>query len=126
MINPVEKVEQKKEDKIFPDPEKSPESYRVLNECYVRHVKTTGGSPDASIHIPPIGFNELTTEDYREFAKKEGISLDVDDFLEVQKYFRDVERRNPTYTELKLIETYWSDHCRHTTFHTSIQYVILA
>jgi len=43
--------------------------------------------------------------------------------LAIQGYFRDVEKRDPTYTELKLIETYWSDHCRHTTFHTAIQSV---
>lgn len=98
VINPVEKVEQKKDDILFPDPEKSPGSYRILDT-----------------------FNTLSEAEYTEFAKKEGISLEVDDFLEVQKYFRNVEKRNPTYTELKLIETYWSDHCRHTTFHTAIE-----
>jgi len=56
-------------------------------------------------------------------ARYESLSIDADDFVEVQKYFRDTEKRDPTYTELKVIETYWSDHCRHTTFHTAIQSV---
>jgi len=98
VINPVEKIEQKKDDKVFPDPEKSPESYRIME-----------------------GFNQLSQDGYRDFAKHEGISLEVDDFLFVQVYFRDEEKRDPTFTELKLIETYWSDHCRHTTFNTEIK-----
>lgn len=114
VINPVEKVEQKRDDKIFPDPEKSPENYRILNTCAAELDKEWNPTRYEE-------FNALTEDEYRAFAKHGGISLEVDDFIEVQKYFRDVEKRNPTYTELKLIETYWSDHCRHTTFHTAIE-----
>jgi len=114
VINPVEKIEQKRGDKIFPDPEKSPESYRILDRCAAE--LDDKGNP-----IRYEEFNTLNEEEYRAFAKHGSISLDVDDFLEVQKYFREREKRLPTYTELKLIETYWSDHCRHTTFHTAIQ-----
>ena len=45
------------------------------------------------------------------------------DLEHVQKYFRDTEKRNPTITEIKVLDTYWSDHCRHTTFMTEIENV---
>ena len=43
------------------------------------------------------------------------------DILFCQKYFKDTEKRNPTITEIRVIDTYWSDHCRHTTFCNSYQ-----
>jgi phosphoribosylformylglycinamidine synthase len=46
--------------------------------------------------------------------------MDMDDLRFMQHYFRDEEKRDPTVTELKVIDTYWSDHCRHTTFGTQI------
>jgi len=49
-----------------------------------------------------------------------GLAMDLGDLRYMQRYFRDEEKRNPTITELKMIDTYWSDHCRHTTFHTQI------
>lgn len=49
-----------------------------------------------------------------------GLAMDLGDLRYMQKYFRDEEKRNPTITELKMIDTYWSDHCRHTTFMTQI------
>ncbi|MBQ7791926.1 MAG: phosphoribosylformylglycinamidine synthase, partial [Clostridia bacterium] len=49
-----------------------------------------------------------------------GFAMDFDDISFCQKYFRDEEQRNPTLTELRMIDTYWSDHCRHTTFATHL------
>ena len=46
--------------------------------------------------------------------------MTLDDIKMIQAYFRKEERRNPTETELKVLDTYWSDHCRHTTFLTEI------
>jgi phosphoribosylformylglycinamidine synthase len=51
------------------------------------------------------------------------LAMDIDDLRFTQSYFRDTEKRDPTVTELKLIDTYWSDHCRHTTFGTHLEYV---
>lgn len=51
---------------------------------------------------------------------KYGIGMDIEDLEFCQEYFRNEEKRDPTITELKLIDTYWSDHCRHTTFMTEI------
>jgi phosphoribosylformylglycinamidine synthase len=52
-----------------------------------------------------------------------GLAMDLDDLRFMQAYFRDAERRDPTVTELRVIDTYWSDHCRHTTFGTHLDTV---
>lgn len=54
------------------------------------------------------------------FYREQGFAMSLDDLAFVQSYFRN-ERRDPTYTELKVIDTYWSDHCRHTTFLTALK-----
>ncbi|WKY49154.1 phosphoribosylformylglycinamidine synthase [Eubacteriaceae bacterium ES3] len=68
-----------------------------------------------------VDFNEADLEKYR---LEEGYAMTKDDIAFVQNYFRDEEKRNPTITELKVIDTYWSDHCRHTTFNTQIESVV--
>jgi phosphoribosylformylglycinamidine synthase len=55
-----------------------------------------------------------------------GLAMDVDDLRFLQNYFRDEERRDPTITEIRVVDTYWSDHCRHTTFSTHIDDVKIA
>ncbi len=50
-----------------------------------------------------------------------GLAMKLEDLLFCQEYFRDTEKRNPTITEIRMLDTYWSDHCRHTTFLTSIE-----
>jgi phosphoribosylformylglycinamidine synthase len=65
-------------------------------------------------------FTKMSKEEIKEMKESHGIGMDMEDLLFCQKYFRDDEKRNPTITELKLIDTYWSDHCRHTTFMTEI------
>ncbi len=49
-----------------------------------------------------------------------GLAMSMDDILHTQSYFRDTEKRDPTITEIRVLDTYWSDHCRHTTFLTGI------
>ncbi len=68
------------------------------------------------------GFNDLDEKGLEEFIKSYGLAMDKDDTLFCQKYFIS-EKRNPTITEIKMIDTYWSDHCRHTTFLTTIDSV---
>ena len=65
------------------------------------------------------GFREKTEEDLKELIKEYGLAMDLDDLAFCKQYFV-TEHRDPTVTELKLIDTYWSDHCRHTTFGTII------
>lgn len=64
-----------------------------------------------------INFDEL---ELGTFKYQYGIGMDLEDLKFCQDYFKDREKRDPTITELKVIDTYWSDHCRHTTFMTEI------
>ena len=66
------------------------------------------------------GFTEMDESKMEEFLSKMGFAMDMDDLAFCQKYFKDTEKRNPTITEIRVIDTYWSDHCRHTTFATHI------
>ncbi len=65
------------------------------------------------------GFLRLDEEGLREFVKKYALAMDEDDIAFCQEYFRS-EMRDPTITEIRMIDTYWSDHCRHTTFLTTL------
>lgn len=69
------------------------------------------------------GFINMTDEDAEKFYDKYGFAMDLQDLKFCQKYFRDTEKRNPTMTEMKMIDTYWSDHCRHTTFLTKLEVI---
>lgn len=68
------------------------------------------------------GFNDLTEDGLKQFIADRGLAMDIDDITVCQEYFRK-EDREPTVTEIKMIDTYWSDHCRHTTFQTTIDSV---
>ena len=69
------------------------------------------------------GFINMTDEDSKKFYEKYGFAMDLEDLKFCQEYFRDVEKRDPSMTEMKMIDTYWSDHCRHTTFLTRLEKV---
>ncbi|MBP3939702.1 MAG: phosphoribosylformylglycinamidine synthase, partial [Clostridia bacterium] len=68
------------------------------------------------------GFNDLDADGLAAFVKNYGLAMDNDDIAFCQSYFKS-ENRNPTITEIRMIDTYWSDHCRHTTFLTTIDKV---
>lgn len=63
------------------------------------------------------GFNQLDETGLADFIREKGLAMDLGDIKFCQEYFR-TEQRDPTITEIKMIDTYWSDHCRHTTFGT--------
>ncbi len=69
------------------------------------------------------GFITMDEDGMRSFLDSMGFAMDLDDLKFCRKYFADTEKRNPTVTELRMIDTYWSDHCRHTTFSTKINNV---
>ena len=69
------------------------------------------------------GFIHMTDDDTEKFYEKYGFAMDIADLKFCQEYFRDTEKRDPTMTEMKMIDTYWSDHCRHTTFLTRLEEV---
>ena len=66
------------------------------------------------------GFIDMPREEYAAFCKSWGLAMNTDDLHEVVTYFQG-EHRNPTETELRILDTYWSDHCRHTTFTTILE-----
>ena len=73
--------------------------------------------------VPTVdGFISLEGGDFEAFAKKYSLAMDADDVRFCRDYFR-TEKRDPTLTEIRMIDTYWSDHCRHTTFLTTIDSV---
>ncbi len=71
--------------------------------------------------VPVIeGFNQLDKAGLEKFLQDNGMAMSYDDLKVTQDYFKNEEKRDPTETELKVLDTYWSDHCRHTTFATVI------
>ncbi|MBN2036000.1 MAG: phosphoribosylformylglycinamidine synthase [Chitinispirillaceae bacterium] len=69
------------------------------------------------------GFNTKHRSDLDQMRVDLGLAMRIDDLAFCQAYFRDTEKRDPTLTELRMLDTYWSDHCRHTTFLTRIKTV---
>ena len=69
------------------------------------------------------GFCELDQQGLQEFIDQYGLAMDLGDITFCQKYFKETEKRTPPNTEIRMIDTYWSDHCRHTTFSTNIEQV---
>lgn len=65
------------------------------------------------------GFISFDAEQLAIFYKEHGFAFGLDDLEFIQNYFK-TEQRDPTETELKVLDTYWSDHCRHTTFETAL------
>ena len=101
MINPVESREA------------SLETFETLDIKYA--IPTTVETID--------GFIYSTDDDLKDMLGELGLAMDLDDIRFCRDYFRDTEKRNPTITEIRMIDTYWSDHCRHTTFSTIIDNV---
>ena len=105
--------------------------YRIKSYC-INPVD----SREASLEIPTTlemeaeiptsvevleGFIGYTLEELEVFLNNQGLAMTLADLQHVQVYFKNEERRNPTITEIKVLDTYWSDHCRHTTFMTKIE-----
>ena len=105
--------------------------YRIKSYC-INPVD----SREASLEIPTTlemeaeiptsvevleGFIDYTLEELEVFLNNQGLAMTLADLQHVQVYFKNEERRNPTITEIKVLDTYWSDHCRHTTFMTKIE-----
>jgi len=100
-----------------------------------KHVINAVESREASLELPETlavqyaapetvatveGFIALDEDGLTELLDKLGLAMDLDDLKFLQAYFRDTEHRDPTITEIRVVDTYWSDHCRHTTFSTHL------
>ncbi len=66
------------------------------------------------------GFRTLEQAGLEELLNRYGLAMDLADLTFLQRYFREEEERDPTLTEVRVVDTYWSDHCRHTTFSTHL------
>ena len=69
------------------------------------------------------GFTEMKEEDLRELYDSLNLAMTFKDFQHIQHYFAGEEKRDPSMTEIRVLDTYWSDHCRHTTFSTELKNV---
>lgn len=69
------------------------------------------------------GFVEMKKESLKELYDSFSLAMTFEDFLHIQHYFKTEEKRNPSMTEIRVLDTYWSDHCRHTTFLTELKKV---
>ncbi len=116
--------------------------YGALTEADIKafknHVINAVESREASLDLPEtlsakyaapetvatvegfIGMDELALAN---LLDEKGLAMDLDDLKFLQAYFRDTEHRDPTITEIRVVDTYWSDHCRHTTFSTHLDNV---
>ncbi len=73
----------------------------------------------ADVHIF-AGFKEMAEPELKGLYDSLGLAMTFADFQHIQRYFRDEEHRDPSMTEIRVLDTYWSDHCRHTTFATEL------
>ncbi|MBR1971960.1 MAG: phosphoribosylformylglycinamidine synthase [Oscillospiraceae bacterium] len=100
-----------------------------------KHVINAVESREASLELPETlaaqyalpetvatvdGFIGMDDKALAELLDNLGLAMDLDDLKFLQNYFRDEEHRDPTITEIRVVDTYWSDHCRHTTFSTHL------
>ena len=105
-----------------------------------KHVINAVESREASLDMPDTltveyvapetvatvtGFTTMDDAGLDQLLSELGLAMDLDDLKFLQAYFRDEERRDPTITEVRVVDTYWSDHCRHTTFSTHLDDVVI-
>lgn len=69
------------------------------------------------------GFIDMAEAHLKELYSSLNLAMTFKDFLHIQNYFKNTEKRNPSVTEIRVLDTYWSDHCRHTTFSTELKNV---
>ena len=70
------------------------------------------------------GFCRLAEDELQKLYDSLGLAMTFRDFLHIQNYFKNEEKRDPSVTEIRVLDTYWSDHCRHTTFSTELKEVV--
>ena len=96
----------------------------VINpvESREKDLSKLSDTEHAAVKEVPLleGFRNMTDDDLTPYRKKMGLAMNEDDLKEVRTYFT-AEGRDPNETELRILDTYWSDHCRHTTFTTELE-----
>lgn len=129
LIDPKAEIEIKSSRLLIFDADLSDEDLQKIRKYYINAVEAREKNlSDLSLgeqaDVKPLqkldGFTEMPESEFGAFCKAWGLAMNTDDLREVVHYFQG-EKRQPTETELRILDTYWSDHCRHTTFTTELQ-----
>lgn len=96
----------------------NPVDAREASQDKPQTLKVTYAIPTTVASV--VGFMHMDDAALSSLLGNMGLAMDLDDLKFLQTYFRDEEKRDPTITEVRMVDTYWSDHCRHTTFLTEI------
>ena len=101
----------------------NPVDSRVADEA--KRETLTGNYPEPEDVEVLTGFCEMAGGPLEELYRSLNLAMTPEDFRFIQRYFAGEERRDPTMTEIRVLDTYWSDHCRHTTFSTELKTITL-
>jgi phosphoribosylformylglycinamidine synthase len=97
----------------------NPVDSREADETKPKTLVTTFETPDDVLKFD--GFCNLYENECKELYEGLNLAMTFQDFLHIQNYYKEEEHRDPTMTEIRVLDTYWSDHCRHTTFQTELK-----
>ena len=129
LIEPSAQISIKSSKLLIVDSDASEETLEKIRHYYINPVESRAkdlsklaDTEHAAVKPVPVleGFRNMSGDDLRAYCKKMGLAMNADDLAEVVKYFTE-EGRDPNETELRILDTYWSDHCRHTTFTTELE-----
>ena len=129
LIDPDASVRVKSARLLVFDESVTPETLQAVRHYFINAVESRekdlniiSFSEQADVAPVPVleGFIDMEESDLQPFCSRWGLAMNHDDLREVVHYFQK-EGRNPTETELRILDTYWSDHCRHTTFTTRLE-----
>jgi len=129
LIDPSAKVNIKSSKLIILDADTPDETIERIKHYYINAVESRAkdlsklsDTEHAAVKPVPVldGFIAMPESEFEGYCKKMGLAMNADDLREVVNYFKS-EGRDPNETELRILDTYWSDHCRHTTFTTELE-----
>ena len=128
LIDPAADVQIRSSRLLIFDDDLSDADLAAIRHYYINVVESRPKDlgrlqPEGKADVKPLadltGFTQMQPADYAAFCKRWGLAMNTDDLAEVVRYFT-AEGRDPSETELRILDTYWSDHCRHTTFTTEL------
>lgn len=129
LIEPSAQISIKSSKLLIVDSDASEETLEKIRHYYINPVESRtkdlsklADTEHAAVKPVPVleGFRNMSGDDLKAYCKKMGLAMNADDLAEVVSYFTK-ENRDPNETELRILDTYWSDHCRHTTFTTELE-----
>lgn len=129
LIDPTARISIKSSKLLIVDSDASEETLEKIRHYYINPVESRAkdlsklaDTEHAAVKPVPVleGFRNMSGDDLKAYCKKMGLAMNAGDLAEVVKYFTE-EGRDPNETELRILDTYWSDHCRHTTFTTELE-----